>query len=224
VHRIYVSVTAEPEFKPFAQRHHIPIEPLAGHQFDRELEGAVHQGVIARVAIEGLTREYRAFMDSLDVSPSTSLVLLNEVTDPHNVGAIIRSAAAFGVSGVLIPVHNQAPITGAVAKASAGTVFLVPIIEISNENQTILDLKKRGFWIYGLASEGSKELHSEKFTAPAAFVVGSEGSGLRQKTEEHCDILLRIPMRPEVESLNASVSAAVVLAQWSAQHPEILRD
>jgi len=220
VHRVYVSVTAESEFKPLAQRHHIPVEPLAGHQFDKELEGAIHQGVIARVAIEGLMRDYHQFIGSLESSPSSSLVLLNEITDPHNVGAIVRSAAAFGVSGVLLPVHNQAPITGAVAKASAGTVFLVPIVAISNENQTILDLKKRGFWIYGLAGDGANALPDEKFDAPAVFVVGSEGEGMRAKTREHCDILLRIPMHPAVESLNASVSAAVVLSAWSSQHPE----
>jgi 23S rRNA (guanosine2251-2'-O)-methyltransferase len=138
------------------------------------------------------------------------------------VGAIIRSATAFGASGILIPAHNQAPITGIVAKASAGTVFSIPILAINNENQTILDLKKRGFWIYGLAGEGDHELPKEKFDAPAVFVVGSEGQGLRQRTREHCDILLRIPMTPRVESLNASVSAAVVLAAWATQHPEAL--
>lgn len=223
VHRLYVSVTAEPEFKPIGQRFHIPVEPLAGHKFDQELEGAVHQGVIAKVAIEGLMKDYNRFMSSFSPSPDIALVLLNEITDPHNVGAIIRSAAAFGAAGVLIPTHNQATITGVVAKASAGAVFTVPIIAISNENQVILDLKKRGYWIYGLAGEGSNELPNEKFDAPAVFVVGSEGEGLRAKTREHCDILLRIPMRPSVESLNASVSAAVVLSRWSSQHPKALK-
>ena len=220
---LYVSVTAEPEFKPYAQRHNITIEPLSAHRFDKELEGAVHQGVVAKVALGGLVEDYATFVKSInDPSPSAALVLLNEVTDPHNVGAIIRSAAAFGAAAVLVPSHNQAPITGAVAKASAGAVFMIPIIAINNENQTILDLKERGFWIYGLAGEGDHEVSKEKFDAPAVFVVGSEGEGLRPKTREHCDILLRIPMHPAVESLNASVSAAVVLSHWSGQHPEAL--
>ena len=223
VQRIFVSVTAEAEFQAIGKRHHITVEPLAAHDFRKELEGAVHQGVVAKVAMDGLVLEYKDFMRTLRPDASTSLVLLNEVTDPHNVGAIIRSAAAFGANGVLIPSHNQSPITSAVAKASAGMVFAIPIVAINNENQTILDLKERKFWIYGLAGDGKNELSKEKFNAPAVFVIGSEGEGLRQKTREHCDILLRIPMHPRTESLNASVSAAVVLSEWATQHPESLK-
>ena len=217
-----MSVGAEKEFTELARRAHIRVEPLAGHDFRKELDGAVHQGVVAKVAMDGLVQDYETFMRSFTPDASTSLVLLNEITDPHNVGAIIRSAAAFGAAGVLIPTHNQAPITGAVAKASAGMVFAMPIVAINNENQTIEDLKKRRFWIYGLAGEGKNEIYKEKFDAAACFVVGSEGEGLRMKTREHCDILLRVPMHPRTESLNASVSAAVVLAEWSKQHPEAI--
>ena len=220
---VFVSIGAEKEFTELARRAHIRVEPLADHDFRKELDGAVHQGVVAKVAMGGLVRDYDQFMHGLEVTPSTSLVLLNEITDPHNVGAIIRSAAAFGAAAVLIPTHNQAPITGAVAKASAGMVFAMPIVAINNENQTIEDLKKRRFWIYGLAGEGKNEIYKEKFDAAACFVVGSEGEGLRAKTSEHCDILLRVPMHPRTESLNASVSAAVVLAEWSKQHPEALQ-
>lgn len=256
VQGVFASIGAEREFTELARRAHIRVEPLAEHDFRKELDGAVHQGVVAKVAMDGLVQEYDQFIEhlltrnarpennlaansdmdlddnktrkgarlirGLEITPSTSLVILNEITDPHNVGAIIRSAAAFGVAGVLIPTHNQAPITGAVAKASAGMVFAMPIVAINNENQTIEDLKKRRFWIYGLAGEGKNEIYKEKFDAPAVFVVGSEGEGLRAKTREHCDILLRIPMHPRTESLNASVSAAVVLAEWSKQHPEAL--
>lgn len=223
VQGVFVSFGAEKDFAGLCKANHIRIEPLADHDFRKELDGAVHQGVVAKVAMDGLVHEYSEFMRSLDVSPSTSLVLLNEITDPHNVGAIIRSAAAFGAAGVLIPAHNQSPITGTVAKASAGMVFTVPIVAINNENQIIEDLKKKKFWVYGLAGEGSNDVHREKFDAPAVFVVGSEGEGLRVKTREHCDILVKIPMHPRTESLNASVSAAIVLAEWSTQHPEALK-
>jgi 23S rRNA (guanosine2251-2'-O)-methyltransferase len=223
VQGVFVSFAAEKEFAPICRAQHIRVEPLAEHDFRRELEGVVHQGVVAKVAMEGLVLDYETFIRSFSADASTCLVLLNEVTDPHNVGAIVRSAAAFGATAVLIPTHNQAPITGSVAKASAGMVFSVPIVAINNENQTIEDLKKRKFWVYGLAGEGSNDIHKEKFDAPAVFVVGSEGEGLRAKTREHCDILLRIPMHPRAESLNASVSAAVVLAEWSKQHPEALK-
>lgn len=224
VQGVFVSITAEEEFAGLCKAHHIRMEPLAEHDFRKELMGAVHQGVVAKVAMDGLMLDYERFMRAFTPNASTCLVLLNEVTDPHNVGAIIRSAAAFGATAVLLPAHNQAPITGAVAKASAGTVFSLPIIAINNENQTIEDLKKKKFWIYGLAGEGQNELSKEKFDAPAVFVVGSEGEGLRAKTREHCDILLRIPMSERAESLNASVSAAITLAKWSEQHPEALKN
>ncbi len=223
VQGVFVSISVEKEFRALAAPRHIRVEPLAEHDFRQELAGAVHQGVVAKVAMAGLMRDFDQFMKGLKVSPSTSLVLLNEITDPHNVGAIIRSAAAFGAAGVLIPTHNQSPITGAVAKASAGMTFAMPLVAINNENQTIEVLKKLGFWIYGLAGEGKNTIALEKFDAPACFVVGSEGEGLRAKTREHCDILIRIPMHERTESLNASVSAAIVLAEWATQHPEALK-
>jgi 23S rRNA (guanosine2251-2'-O)-methyltransferase len=144
------------------------------------------------------------------------------VQDPHNVGAIIRSAAAFGIAGVLIPEHNQAGITGAVIKASAGMVFTTPLVSIGNVNYAIKALKAKGFWIYGLDASGKNTLSGEKFDAPAAFVVGNEGSGIREKTLDACDIVLNIPMHERTESLNAAVSAAVVLYEWSKHHPESL--
>lgn len=222
VQNLYVAPSAMDSIADIARAREIRIEPMTPGLLHKELDGVVHQGVVARVSLGGMLQDYNQFIHALPATPSTALVMLNEITDPYNVGAIIRSAAAFGAAGVLIPSHNQSPITGIVAKTSAGTVFSMPLIGISNENQTIMDLKKRGFWIYGLAGEGDHELTKEKFDAPTVFVVGSEGEGLRQKTREHCDILLRIPMTSNVESLNASVSAAVVCAAWSAQHPEAI--
>lgn len=181
-----------------------------------------HQGVIAAIDPSGLLLELKPFLASLDKSKNPSLVLLDEIQDPHNVGAIIRSAAAFGASAVLIPQVNQAQITGAVVKTSAGMVFRVPLVSIGNVNQTIEILKQEKFWIYGLAMEGSKELSKERFDAPAVFVVGNEGDGIRKHTFELCDIALSVPMHPRTESLNAAVSAAVVLYEWSRQHPEAL--
>ena len=219
---LYVAPSAMESIAEIAEARGVRIEPMTPGLLHKELEGVVHQGIVARASLGGILQDYNAFVRALPTTPASALVILNEITDPYNVGAIIRSAVGFGASGVLIPSHNQAPITGIVAKASAGTVFSIPLVGISNENQTIMDLKKRGFWIYGLAGEGDHELPQEKFDAPAVFVVGSESEGMRQKTREHCDILLRIPMSPKVESLNASVSAAVVLAAWSVQHPDAL--
>ena len=190
----------------------------------REVEsGASHQGVVAEVSVQGLVRAYDSFVEGLTSNPDTLLVLLDELTDPHNVGAIIRSAAAFGASGVLIPPHNQAPITGAVVKVSAGMAFRVPLVQIGNVNQTVRDLKERGFWIYGLAGEGAQPLTGENFTAPTVLIVGNEASGIRQKTRELCDVLLSIPISPRCESLNAASSAGVALYAWSVQHSKALK-
>ena len=222
VEHLYLAPSAMEGLAELALERGVRIEPMTPGLLHKELDGAVHQGAVARVSLSGLMQNYGEFVKTLPATPDTALVMLNEISDPYNVGAIIRSAAAFGAAGVLIPSHNQSPVTGIVAKASAGTVFTIPLIGINNENQTIMDLKKRGYWVYGLAGEGDHELPKEKFDAPAVFVVGSEGAGLREKTREHCDILLRIPMSRTVESLNASVSAAVTLAAWSAQHPDAL--
>lgn len=185
---------------------------------------AVHQGVIARVITASLLIPFRDFADSLSVTPDTGLVLLGEVQDPHNVGAVIRSAAAFGLSGVLIPEHRQAPVTGTVIKVSAGMAFSVPLVSIGNVNTTIRELKDRGFWVYGLAGEATTSVFDESFSKPSLFVLGNEGDGLREKTREHCDELIKIPMHPQAESLNASASAAVVFGTWSQQHQSALQE
>ena len=138
--------------------------------------------------------------------------------DPHNVGAVIRSAAAFGLAGVLIPPHNQAPVTGTVVKVSAGMTFKIPMVSISNVNTTLRDLQASGFWVYGLDGDGSTSTVTEKFTRPSVFVLGNEGSGIREKTKEVCDDILSIPIHPQCESLNAAAATAIALASWSAQH------
>jgi 23S rRNA (guanosine2251-2'-O)-methyltransferase len=184
---------------------------------------AVHQGVVVEFDASHLLYRLDALPFVQSPTPDTCLVVLGELTDPQNVGAIIRSAVAFGASAVLIPEHNQAGISGAVIKASAGTAFHIPLVEIGNVNQTLRTLKERGFWTYGLAMDGTSALAEEKFTEPTVFVIGSEGEGLREKTREHCDILLSIPMSDRAESLNASVAAAVCLYQWSGQHKGALQ-
>lgn len=183
---------------------------------------AVHQGVIAGISITDLMVDYKIFKQTLDIIPKTCLLVLGEVQDPHNVGAVIRSAAAFGIAGVLIPPHNQSPVTGTVVKVSAGMAFRIPLVEIRNVNATLRDLKENGFWTYGLAGGGSASLHTEQFTKPTVFVLGNEGSGLREKTSEVCDELISIPMHERCESLNAAASAATVMYAWSVQHNEAL--
>ena len=183
---------------------------------------AAHQGIVAGLLPHKLTIPYKEFKESLKATPDTSLLILGEVQDPHNVGAVIRSAAAFGVAGVLIPPHNQAPVTGTVVKVSAGMAFRIPLVTITYVNTVSRDLQKDGFWAYGLEGNGTVSTTTEKFTRPSIFVLGNEGSGLREMTKEACDDLISIPIHPRCESLNAAAATAVVLASWSAQHPESL--
>lgn len=181
-----------------------------------------HQGIIAKIALEHLVIPYKQFIETTSAQPNSLLVLLDEVQDPHNVGSIIRSAAALGAQGILIPSNNQAPITGTVIKVSAGMAFRIPLVAIGNVNQTLRDLKERGYWTYGLAGEGAVKLSEETFDAATVLVVGNEGEGIRQKTQETCDVMLSIPMNPRCESLNAAVSAAIALYAWSTRHPNAL--
>jgi 23S rRNA (guanosine2251-2'-O)-methyltransferase len=189
-------------------------------------EDTAHQGVIAVIDTAAMMMDFRTFTQQRfseewfrsAEAKNTMVVLLDELTDPHNVGAVIRSAAAFGAAGVLIPAHNQAPVTGAVVKASAGMAFRVPLVSIGNVNQAMDELRRLGFRSYGLAMDGTRVLGDEPFDAPSLIVVGNEGSGIREKTLTRCDVTLRIPMDARAESLNASVSAAVVLYQWSVKH------
>ncbi len=183
----------------------------------------VHQGVLAKIDKEALVVTYEDYMRELVLTPDTCIAVLGEIQDPHNVGAVIRSAAAFGLQAVFVPKHRQVSITGTVVKVSVGMAFKVPIVEIGNVNRALEDLKKAGCFVYGLAGEGKQSLATEQFTKPTAFVLGNEAEGIREKTREHCDILLNIPMHPQCESLNASVSAALAFYAWSSQHQGALK-
>ena len=177
-----------------------------------------HQGVVAGIYIDKLMPKYKDFINDLEVTDKTALLIFGEVQDPQNVGAVIRSAAAFGLSGVLVPTHNQAPINGTVVKVSAGMAFRVPLVAINNVNSTIEDLKKKGFWVYGLDGDGEVSLPNEDFEKATVFVVGNEGQGLREMTAKKCDTLLSIPIDKQCESMNASASAAVALYAWSTKN------
>lgn len=191
---------------------------------ERDLESAVHQGVVALVSTEKLIRPYHEFINSIKVTNDTVLVLLDELQDPQNIGAVIRSATAFGASGVLIPEHHQGQVTGAVLKVSAGMAFRIPLILIGNVNNTLGDLKKRGFWTYGLIGESKESISNESFSSPTVIVLGNESKGIREKTRELCDIQLSIPINSKCESLNAATSLAIALYVWSTKHQKALAE
>ena len=203
------------------ERSRVPLAPLhanAGTVSPHEIPThEAHQGIIGVLDPTKLFVPLSSFLDSLPKDGSPALALLDEVQDPHNVGAVIRSAAAFGLSAVLLPQRRQAGITGAVAKSSAGMVFRIPLVSIGNVNQTIRLLKEHGFWIYALVAREGHTLDKEHFDAPACFVLGNESAGIREKTRTLCDTALSIPLHPRCESLNVSAAAAVVFHAWSAQ-------
>lgn len=167
-----------------------------------------HQGVVAEINTDTLTDNRDEFIASLADEPGMNVAILGELQDPQNVGAIIRSSAAFGFGAVLIPQRRQTQITPAVVKVSAGTAFRIRLVSIGNVNNTIEKLKRAGFWVYGLSEDGSENIADQEFAHDSAVVVGNEGDGLRTKTAEHCDKLVRIPADSEIP-LNAAAAAAV---------------
>ena len=162
-------------------------------------------------------QNFTNWIDELTPDSNSAILLLDEIEDPHNLGAILRTAAAAGIAAVLVPKHRQAPVSATVMKTSAGTAGRIPIVRIGNLNQTILELKDMGFWIAGLDQNADSRIWDQTYDVPMAFIIGNEGRGMRKKTSEHCDFLLSIPMKNDVESLNASVSASLVCYEWRRQ-------
>lgn len=169
---------------------------------------AQHQGVAARLET---TRRSWTVADLVDGVAAPLIVILDGVEDPQNVGAIIRTADAAGVTGIIRQERRSAALNAAAAKASAGALSHVRIVDVINIARVMDDLKARGVWLVGLAEEGTQSYHELDYGPPTAIVLGSEGDGLRRLVREHCDFLARIPMRGRVSSLNVSVAAGVVL-------------
>ena len=207
----------EKEILDLIKKYNLKKEIFSPNDLAKELKLSNHQGVLAKVNIDNLTVSFEHFIENLEIDPNTCLVILGELQDPQNVGSIIRSAAAFGVSGILIPEHDQVQINATIVKVSAGSAFAIPLVRINNVNNCIEKLKEKRFWIYGLDMHGEKFISEESFTEPSVFVIGNEGDGIRMKTKEACDMVLKIPQSEKVESLNASVSTAVALYEWRRQ-------
>ena len=152
------------------------------------------------------------------------LVILDGIEDPHNLGAILRTAHAAGANAVVVPDRRAAPLTETVARAAAGALTYLPVARVTNISRTLETLKEKGFWVYGLDERGQYRYDTVEYTAPAAIVLGGEGKGLHENVKKHCDFLVKIPMAGEVSSLNVSVATGVVLFDWRrrAQSPEWL--
>ncbi len=201
---------------PYLKKHKIPFVKVPERKLEQLAPGVSHQGFVAEIK-EFPMQDMNEVLEKIDMDKNPAFLVLDEIQDPHNYGAIIRSAAAAGVNGIIVAKNNQASITGTVFKTSAGALARIPIIQVSNIATTLLQLKEKGFWVAGLAMEGSTNYWQQELTGPMVFVVGNEGHGLRDLTKKRCDYILSIPMKEGVESLNASVSAALLLYEWRRQ-------
>ena len=195
------------EIIDLARRGHVPVRFEPRSALDRLAGTSAHQGVVAL----GAATKY-AELD--EARASELVVVLDGVEDPHNLGAIIRTAHAAGAGSVVIPERRAAGLTDVVAKAAAGALEHLPVVRVTNINRALEDLKKRGYWIYGLDERGPEEYTQVEYQSPTAIVLGSEGKGLHEQVRKHCDVLVRIPMAGRISSLNVSVAAGVVLFEW----------
>ncbi|QOY85395.1 23S rRNA (guanosine(2251)-2'-O)-methyltransferase RlmB [Paludibaculum fermentans] len=191
----------------------LPVRFDTREALDRLVKGLPHQGVVAVPSTQ-----VAHTLESVLNRPGL-LVVLDGVEDPHNLGAIVRTAHAAGATAVVIPERRAVGLTETVAKAAAGALALLPVVKVNNINRALETLKQHGFWIYGVDERGKQNYSDTEFTNPAAIVLGGEGRGLHEQTRHHCDFLIRIPMAGQIASLNVSVAAGVVLFDWRRRNP-----
>lgn len=199
-----------------AKERKIPIKETDVKKLDFLSGGAVHQGIIAMAAI----KEYASVDDMFSLAESRGekpfLILLDEVEDPHNLGAIIRTAECAGAHGVIIPMRRSAALNYTVGKASAGAVEYVPVAKVTNMVQCMEELKERGVWIFGADMDGTDYMQCD-FTGAVALVIGNEGKGIGRLVRERCDAIVSLPVKGKISSLNASVAAGILMYRIAQQ-------
>lgn len=211
------------EIRSAAKEAGVPVQVVPSQRLGRLASGATHQGVAAVLApvayrdVDEMLAEIAPGIEAVRAQKPV-LVLLDGIEDPRNFGAILRSVAAAGVQGVIVPDRGMAPMSAVTVKASAGTALRIPIARVNRLSDTIQALKERGYWVAGLAGDepmlgdpDHESLWDYDWDRPVAVVIGSEGEGLQSSVRSACDVLVSIPMRGDVESLNASVAAGVAL-------------
>lgn len=198
----------------------VPIVKVPDQKIHSLVGRVNHQGFVAQVSLV----RYQNFFDWIetqDLSSNPAVILLDGIEDPHNLGAILRSAVAAGISAVLVPTQNQAPVNATVFKTSAGTASKIPIIRVHDTNQGFKDLKLAGFTIVGLDMSAKETIWESDFDKPIAFLIGNEGKGIAKGLINKCDQLVKFPMENNVESLNASVTAALISYEWKRKRSSI---
>ncbi len=207
--RLLATENAAHRLEPLIAKRRVSVEQASPRDLDRLLgSDSVHQGIA--IEVEPLPP---IGLDEID--QNGILIVLDQVTDPHNVGAVLRSAAAFGASGLVLTERHSPPLSGALAKVASGALDIVPVILVKNLAQALTELGERGVMRVGLAEEGGEAIEALTLTKPLALVLGAEGKGLRQLSKEHCDKLARISTRSALASLNVSNAAAIAL-HWAS--------
>jgi 23S rRNA (guanosine2251-2'-O)-methyltransferase len=186
----------------------VPVRFETRETLDRATKGVTHQGVVAFGAAHKYVDLHTVARDA------HLLVVLDGVEDPHNLGAIVRTAHAAGANAVVVGERRSAPLTETVSRAAAGALEYLPVARVTNISRALEELKQAGFWIYGLDERGDSAYDKVDFAGRTVLVLGGEGAGLHENVKKHCDLLLHIPMAGAVSSLNVSVAAGVVLFEW----------
>lgn len=197
-----------------ARKYGIPAQMVQRRVLDDKSEGEQHQGVVARVIpgkilTENDLDDIVSLAEQREIPPF--LLILDGVTDPHNLGACLRNADAAGVQAIIVPKDNAAKLTATVRKVAVGAAEYVPLIQVTNLSRTMKHLQQRGVWIVGTAGETDTCLYDVKLSGPMALVMGAEGKGMRRLTRENCDQLVKLPMAGSVSSLNVSVATGICL-------------
>lgn len=213
VNRVLVLETMKPQVQKqifdIAKQQGVYVQKVPKQKLDTI--GDHHQGVAASVA----AYDYASLDDLFQVAEKRQeapfFLLLDELEDPHNLGSIMRTADAVGAHGIIIPKHRSVQLTQTVAKASTGAIEHIPVVRVTNMNQTIEELKERGLWIVGTDAKGKQDYRQSEYDMPIALVIGSEGRGISRLVAKNCDWLVHMPMKGKVTSLNASVSAGILM-------------
>ena len=212
IKKIYLSSSfSHEEILQMIKDNHLPVIYKNNNELDKMVDG-VHQGIIAEIKdYEYYSLEY--ILDSANKKEKPVIVMLDGINDTHNLGAILRSADVFDVSGIIIGKHNQVPLNATVAKSSAGAINYVPVCLVTNLNQTISKLKENGYWIVSTDGSGNINYQDLKYDFKVVLVIGSEGNGVSKLVLKNSDYVIKIPQFGHVNSLNASVATGILLAK-----------
>lgn len=224
VYKLILSTSLKPhmarEFEHLAKERQIPIQRVPNTKLNQLLPDCNHQGIAAETGLFDYA-DWDQWIEALQAKSEDALILvLDQIQDPHNLGAILRTAEAAGVHGVIIPRHGSVGLSETVAKASAGAIETVPVLQVTNLSRCLEDLQKIGCWCQGLSANGGQSLYQTNLKGPLVLVIGNEHKGLRPNVEKHCDVLLHIPAESD-RSLNASVATGIALYEAVRQRKHV---